>query len=454
MNTYSVIFNINSGIVCMLFLISSIPLLKIAIKKNNDFLPLVELQILFFFLIYFLIFFIPEKILYRSYKWLLNGSNEFFVQNFFWDFKDKMQFTYILLVSLGILFFLSGSTLARFFFQHYLKKYVNKFDFNYFLEFKIIFNLGIIFFIFTFFIYSFNNLFTSKLLDNYKTIFPLFSSMCLSYCYLSRYKFYISIFILFIIFIFIFIISISQIIPILILLILILNNWMIKKKISVFLILFSIFFIFYTQDIKIFLRTNGINKISKIENTKLFFNNIYENKSEKKNQIFQNDLNEKTFTSLVRISIHAVAFRKILDQNKNNDLLFLYGESYKFLTFFYIPRFLWKDKPKNAYGPLYGKASKIIEKNNNTSINVAWISEAYWNFENFFVVAIFVKGFLISIISILISYKRNLLLYFAGIPSFVNLAIPESNFSLMFSQSIISFLFLLLVLFIINKYAR
>ena len=64
-----------------------------------------------------------------------------------------------------------------------------------------------------------------------------------------------------------------------------------------------------------------------------------------------------------------------------NKIAFWGGESYKTLFLGWIPRFLWKEKPKENWGNKFGQRYQILYPSNHSmSVNLPWITEFYANF--------------------------------------------------------------------------
>jgi hypothetical protein len=67
------------------------------------------------------------------------------------------------------------------------------------------------------------------------------------------------------------------------------------------------------------------------------------------------------------------------------------GESYANLTYKFIPRFLWKDKPTENMGQIFGHRYEILNwDNDHTSMNTPILAEAYMNFGILFVFILFI----------------------------------------------------------------
>jgi len=438
-------------------LISAIPAFAIYKKKDNKEFPLTEVQFFFLASIHLLFFLILIDYLSASFCCL---TDTFFLEKQkFIDLYNGKYKNYFLVIGFGLISLFLGSVAGKFFFNYFkIFNLINKYKLEIIKDNHFVFILGFIFFIISTFLHSFNDVFNY---GNLSLICPLFSTSCLSYCLLANYKKYTSSFLLSFLFLIISLTYFNQFIPVLIILVIILNFWMIKRKITFFLIFSMFFYFFFTQDIKNSLReTLRTYKLSASQLLRshlqifdLFLARSYYNpelSALKKIEFF--NMNMKSYTTIVRVTIPTIALNNIIIKNSNNELTLLKGNSYEFLTFFFIPRYLWNAKPTNSYGPLYGKVAGITEDSTGTSINVSWIADAYWNYGNLFILPLLIKGFLISFLAKFIYYKKGNIIYLAGIPSFSLLLLPESNFSLMLAQSLNYFVLLFLILFFILFY--
>ncbi len=79
--------------------------------------------------------------------------------------------------------------------------------------------------------------------------------------------------------------------------------------------------------------------------------------------------------------IGALSFIKL---NTPSRVPFWYGESYFPLLYKFIPRIIWKNKPAEAMGQVFGHRYYItMQDDYGTSMNTPCITEAYMNFSNF-----------------------------------------------------------------------
>lgn len=438
--------------------ISAIPAFVVYEKRDNKQFPLTEVQFFFLASVHLLFFLIPIDHLTDSFSWL---TNSFIEKQKFIDLYNGKYKNYYLIISFGLISLFLGSVAGKFFFNYFkFFNHINKYKLEIIKDNHFVFILGFIFFIISTFLHLFNDVFNY---GNLSLMCPLFSTSCLSYCLLANYKKYTSFFLLSFLFLIISLTNFNQFVPVFIILVIISNFWMIKKKIPFFLIFFMFFYYFFTQDIKIYLRE--ITHTYKLSASQLLRNHLqifdlslerslYNPALSALEKIEFFNINIKSHVTIARVTIPTIALNNIIIKNSNNELTLLKGKSYEFLTFFFIPRYLWNTKPTNSYGPLYGKVAGLTDEGNETSVNVSWIADAYWNYGNLFILPLLIKGFLISFLGKFIYYKKGNIIYLAGIPSFSLLLLPESNFSLMLAQSLNYFVLLFLILFFILFYEK
>ena len=130
------------------------------------------------------------------------------------------------------------------------------------------------------------------------------------------------------------------------------------------------------------------------------------------------------------------------------------GESYLNLFFKFIPRFIWKDKPKEEMGQLFGHRYEILDRwNLTTSMNTPILAEAYMNFGLFGFFSIYlVMSYILARAFISSNLKNQNENSLKSLLSGLNVAISltfliqwESNFSMVFGKVIILFIVNLLV---------
>tara|TARA_B110000971_G_scaffold213685_1_gene244812 strand:+ start:579 stop:2123 length:1545 start_codon:yes stop_codon:yes gene_type:complete len=440
---------------------------------NLKIIPLFEIILIFFILSYIAIFFFSEKRVILSYSWL--GSTEP-DHIYFKVIRDliKFPFNYLQNFYYATLSFLTGYYI--FLFLYFKKKIFTRLKivkYNFIFTNYHYYYLGLILFFFQVLFFLIIDLNSINIVLQFKESLIFMSVLCLSNFIFNEKKNYLSKIISLIIILASCFISLietgSQITVTLILMLIIMNYWFTNGKIFFVGILLVVLNFYYFQDIKIVYRAS-LHKIpvelrtpvSKIQNyaTKFYENLSFLNaikidsfkkkmtKQGKNKKILSNEklLSNKNRVSLVRLTMSSVAYKRILDMHKENKLNLKRGETYKPLIFFFIPRALWPDKPKSSFGIEYGLTASITDERSPTSINVSWISESFWNFGNFFFIAMFIKGIIISIISSVFIFKNQCAVFYSWLAVSFPLVIAESNTALMLGPIFFKFIFLILII--------
>ena len=110
------------------------------------------------------------------------------------------------------------------------------------------------------------------------------------------------------------------------------------------------------------------------------------------------------------------------------------GVTYQTLFTGWIPRVIWRDKPKESWGNIFGRKFNIIAPEDKlNSINIPWITEMYANFgrSGVLVGMILVGLFLGFLDRFLNSPNRNISEQAIGATALLPLFFQESNFTLM-----------------------
>lgn len=446
-NTF--VYFINKDLLIILIIISLIiPSITYYLdNKDYSYLPLGEIILIFFLIAYLSIYLFDQNYVVRSYTWMLNDLSEEETKVFYELFYNNFsyfKYFYFSIISFYI-GFLVMKKVKNFngLISDNFEKYFRFSENDLFIIGSFFLFIKLIFFLFP----EINNLI---LVGNFKSIIFLFYISCHWTYFLSVKKNYLKkifIIISFIVFFFIDIVETGSQIGITLMLIsIVLIFWLIKRKIfffGIFLILFNFYFF---QDIKIEYRESIKNireglrlPIFKITNYKdSILNNI--------KLIAKNDLENKNNVSNVRLTISSYAYHKVLDLKSKNQLELKEGRTYQNLIFFPIPRFLWEKKPVASYGIEFGLITKIGRIKSPTSINLSWITEAFWNFGNLFFIPMIIKGLFIGFLSKIIIYKRNSIISIAWVASIIHLVIPETNFAIMSVSLIYQFIFLMIFL--------
>lgn len=102
---------------------------------------------------------------------------------------------------------------------------------------------------------------------------------------------------------------------------------------------------------------------------------------------------------------------------------YLYGRSYSFLGYFWIPRFIWQSKPSSISGQEFGRSIGLVSGGDSTSISISYIGEAWWNFSYFGVLIIILQLFLMNFLFIKAFYTKpsitNVLVYIIFLRTFI-----------------------------------
>ena len=127
------------------------------------------------------------------------------------------------------------------------------------------------------------------------------------------------------------------------------------------------------------------------------------------------------------------------------------GKSYASIPYKFLPRFLFKDKPKEEWGNFWGKRYEVINmKDNNTAWNFPVLNEFYANFSYKGVVfGMFLLGFIIKFLLILLSFnlKQPILLSMSS-TVMLNFFFLESNLSMVIGSAINQILFFSIIIFL------
>jgi hypothetical protein len=127
--------------------------------------------------------------------------------------------------------------------------------------------------------------------------------------------------------------------------------------------------------------------------------------------------------------------------------------TYSNLITSFIPRALWKNKPKSEVGREFNVKYGFNPEGNPTSINLPWVAELYLNFSYlglFF--GMFLIGVFIGLLTKLASVpKNNYIQYISGLTVVAPLILPESNFALMVGGIIPQYIFLIIIFYIYLK---
>ena len=443
---------------------------------NYKNIPIVEIILLFFLISYFTIFALGSEFVTKSFFWLVNEISAEDYKIFLNIFNDPYQF--IKIFYYGSISFLIGYYLLFFYFNNKSNFILEKIKYDCNFKDIHIFFLSLIFFFIKLNLFIFPKLLTFNVINQFKEVILIFLTICCSHTIFANKKLILRIISILIIIIS-FIISItetgSQIGITLMIISMVMICWFLKKKIFFLGILLIVFNFYFFQDIKIEYRekisefsvelrapitkisnffdlsTKAYKIIQKIDLFELFEYDNGEKENIKKLDVanFQSsnpELDNKSRVSAARLSMSPVAFNFILNKYNKGQLNLKNGETYKPLLLFFIPRVLWPNKPISSFGIEYGITSGISNIDYPTSINLSWISESFWNFGEYFFIAMFFKGIILSFLSFLIIFRKNCVLFYSWLATIISLVIAENNFSLMISPIFFKFIFLIIII--------
>jgi hypothetical protein len=134
-----------------------------------------------------------------------------------------------------------------------------------------------------------------------------------------------------------------------------------------------------------------------------------------------------------------------------NEIDYYGGKSYASLPYKFLPRFLFKDKPKEEWGNFWGKRYEIIDQEDyHTAWNYPVLNEFYANFSTKGVIfGMFFLGFIIKALLIFLSFnfKQPVLLSMSS-TVMLNFFFLESNLSMVIGSIINQILFFSLIIFL------
>lgn len=172
------------------------------------------------------------------------------------------------------------------------------------------------------------------------------------------------------------------------------------------------------------------------------------------NHIYQRTIKITEFAWVIALHENNESFDKISTNSvaKKN---FLLGETYKPFFTKIIPRYFYKNKPKENYANIYGRNYYLMNQDDKTTAqNLHILIEAYINYSFYGVllIAIFIGSFIFIIFNIVLKTKTELNKILVISPIILFSLSMESNLSLSFSGVI--FIYLLLYIFINNSFKK
>jgi hypothetical protein len=181
------------------------------------------------------------------------------------------------------------------------------------------------------------------------------------------------------------------------------------------------------------------------------FKNYYFNIENDRMNFFKEKVLKK---NLRRINHSATSLVFVADETPE-EIPYFNGESYRILATKIIPRFLWKDKPIDNLGNIFGKRYKALSETDMvTSWNMPTLNEFYANFgTKGVIVGMFIIGFVIRLLMNFFSLKeKNNYLLSIGFTLLYPFLFLETHLSLVIGASIQSFIFLIIMTVICKQF--
>ena len=146
-----------------------------------------------------------------------------------------------------------------------------------------------------------------------------------------------------------------------------------------------------------------------------------------------NEMQSSRFMPLVRRISRIVVFSYVYDKTPD-EVPFFDGASYRPLLTAIVPRLVWRDKPEEHFGQVFGHRYRIIWPSDRiTSSNVSWLIEMYANFGIVGVIlGMVLAGTLLAcLMTTFNNPAMSSLEFVTGSAVIFWLAYPDSNLSLM-----------------------
>ena len=415
-------------------------------KKELDYFPIYPLIIFYYF------------VTYTSYFYLNYNLNPIFSIYFPGDDMSS-RFIYpeikplIFTISLGLTSFSVGYFLLNYF---GLKKnnYI-KIVWNYKIEQALI----LIFFLFIPFYYINieKNLINLSTLTQLKFPIMIFLLSYFQIKYLISKNIYFNIVVVLLLSL-LFVIEISAgstVFPYLLVVIVVATKFFINKKINFLTILIIVSSIILVHSFKYEIRAKTWDyestNLSDDNNKNQLLNNLNETK-----EVYLNTDLDKIFNSqhtrgqLYRL-FHSNTSLQIAQTRTPDEIEYYNGKSYTGIIYKFIPRFLFKDKPKEEWGNFWGKRYQIINLDDyHTAWNFPVLNEFYSNYANIgVVIGMFMLGFFIKLILFFLNFNFNQPVLFSMVSTVVlNFFFLESNLSLIIGSVINQILFFSTIIFL------
>ncbi len=416
-------------------------------EKENNYIPIYPLIISYYLLTYSAYFYFDQGISFYHGK---NISK----------YSELLPY-FILVISLGIIFFSLGYFLPNYYSQKKeikIFKEVNKYQY-----------ILIFFFILILLFYYINypNYYINLgILNQLKEPLILFLLIFLQIKYFHTKKYIFNILnILLLIIFFILELSFGAVVfPYLLVACYISISYYKKKTvniITVFLIFVSLFFV-HTSKEEIRKKTwehTGKEKIREkilLNNLKVdnvIVNNVIDTAGVLNNQLIQSEKIDYRYKSQQQRLFHSNISLQIVIALTPKEIDFFNGVSYRNLKDKFIPRFINKNKSQELWGNFWGKRYKILlESDNKTSWNFPVINEFYANFGiKGVVIGMFFWGLIIKALIIGLNFNsKNIITFCAAYTILFNFFFQENNLTMILGRVINEILFFgVIIIFIL-----
>ena len=411
----------------IIFSICCIPIFLHYLDNNKETIPLFHLSILFYGVIFALPSFLSVEYLSKLYSTL-------YIRETIFNINEDLFYRNILFILIFVLLYFFGYYFLNLFQS---KKFLFEFTFLRKFKLKDLLFLSCIFFLIKFCSILF------PILNSFSSIDQLFIPMgyfsfASFYYYLIKEKPKLTIKLLIILCMFIIffgsiISSNSLMYSLNCLIIIMIIYYMFKKKIPWLFLSFFLVIIIFSPLKNIFRNKNldhdkvniAVEEVKKISNS-----------------------NGGTARVLNSYFIYHFVLLKVPEKYP-----YFEQSTYSNLITSFIPRALWKNKPKSEVGREFSVKYGFNPEGNLTSINLPWVAELYLNFSFFgLFFGMFLIGVFIALLTKLVSVpKNNYVQYISGLAVVTPLILPESNFALMVGGIIPQYIFLMIVFYIYLK---
>ncbi len=458
----------------IIFLISLVYFLKLFIQSKINlslFTSLIYLFFIHYFLFYVYFFLQKEKnyipiypliffyhlVTFSMYFYFNQELAPIWVNNKYFIYPDIVLL--IKIFSLSLIFFSLGYFILNFV---NLKKI--SFNFNQIHKYEIYLITAFLLFIPLYYLNYELGIIKLNILSQLKQPIIIFILSYLQIKYLLSKKFFFLL-CLIIILIFLFIIEVSfgaTVFPFIMISVLLLLNFYKKQEINLVNILLIFLFIYVVHSLKYDVRIatwsfetkqdikSSENKLDTKTKNSDILNRVKKSADVYMTKGVDGILNGINVIGQKRRLFHANTTLQIAITQTPSNVDFYEGKSYKNLLFKFVPRFLYKDKPKEEWGNFWGKRYKILSHDDFiTSWNFPILSEFYANFGvKGIIFGMFFLGLIIKILLIFLSFnfEQPVLLSMAS-TIMINFFFLENNLSLTLGIIIQQLLFFSVIIF-------